>query len=142
MAKNRLVSASSPANARLRGGDLYPCFMFAGIDEVRLGNIFDFDEDDFRKRREDFIRASRKSNREDCGSCWAANICGGCMGSAFWASGRLTGNDPSWCEFQRETIAYVAEKIARLHSDKMLWQRLADAFKNATYEAEQRGVIV
>ena len=105
-------------------GDLYPCFMFSGNEAMRLGNALQFVKQDFDKRLEEFVSASRKTNREGCDKCWAVNICSGCMGAAYWASGRLTGNDPCWCNLQRETIAYIAEKIARLHSDKAVWQGL------------------
>ncbi len=117
-------------------GDLYPCFMFSGNEEVRLGNIFSFDRTSYEANLSAFVEGARKSNREGCDRCWAVNICSGCMGNSYWATGRLTGNDPSWCNLVRETIAYVAEKIARLHSNKVVWERLVEAFKNPVNDAE------
>ncbi|HHY34486.1 MAG TPA: radical SAM protein [Firmicutes bacterium] len=117
-------------------GDLYPCFMFVGAAEFLLGNIFHLDKSDFEKRRDTFIRAARKSNRSNCSSCWASNICGGCMGSAFWATGCLTDNDPAWCELQRQTIAYAAQRLAKLHSDQAAWQCFVDTLTKATNDVE------
>ncbi len=61
-------------------GEIYPCHMFEGEKEFRLGNIF---EPDFSltPNLEAILRLREytKNERKQCYSCWARNFCSRCV---------------------------------------------------------------
>lgn len=70
-------------------GHAYPCFMFIGMEEFFLGNVFD-DEFPVRRRvKKVFQRmaAENKDNDENCTRCWVKPLCFGCTGGDFVKTG-------------------------------------------------------
>ncbi len=57
-------------------GNIYPCICFKGRQEFILGNIFDSPEA-FDINRNKLLERIQRHRNEECGRCWAINLCGG-----------------------------------------------------------------
>lgn len=110
-------------NKRLRGcgagseylavtadGSLYPCHQFAGIEEYKMGTVFEGDPDSgIRKQFEDTHIYSKKG----CNECWAKYYCsGGCAANAYMANQDIRVPYEIGCETERRRIeSAIAMKI-------------------------------
>ncbi|WP_139904393.1 thioether cross-link-forming SCIFF peptide maturase [Clostridium thermarum] len=62
-------------------GDIYPCHQFVGIEEFKLGSIF---EDNFRDDLAMEFKDAHIYNKPKCMGCWARFYCsGGCQANNF-----------------------------------------------------------
>jgi len=92
-------------------GQLSPCFMFVGHESFDMGKI----EKGGRwlsSKGEAILAAIRQNDKDNhpvCRTCWAKNVCSGCIGSDYLATGSLS-TKPQ-CAF---TMATAAETIVRL----------------------------
>lgn len=59
-------------------GDVYPCHGFVGIDEFKMGNVFDedFPGESYSSIKNIFKNINVYASKE-CSSCWARFLCGG-----------------------------------------------------------------
>lgn len=80
-------------------GDLYPCWMFAGDKNYRIGNISTTDgqtvlESPVLQR----IYKNSKANNEDCRVCFARHLCNACLGNNRIATGAVERMSPAFCD--------------------------------------------
>ena len=63
--------------------EIYPCFMFTDMEELKMGNVFDenvFESDKLNMILDKLIRFSIKDNNDECNNCIIKEICTGCLG--------------------------------------------------------------
>lgn len=62
-------------------GDLYPCYMFVGVEEWKIGHVSSGLDHAKRLR---FLERFRQRKREQCSACWARYQCsGGCYKETY-----------------------------------------------------------
>ena len=70
-------------------GNISPCFMFTGIEDFTMGNVFS--ETFIQNRRAaniyETLISNDKTNYLECKKCWAAPFCSGCIGADYISSG-------------------------------------------------------
>ncbi len=63
-------------------GSLYPCHQFDGIEEMKLGNVWEGVQN--KKLQEQFKKANFLFNKKECATCWARFYCsGGCLANNY-----------------------------------------------------------
>ncbi len=61
--------------------DIYPCHQFVGMDEWKMGNLFDCTFDENKK---EYFSKANIYNKKGCEDCWAKFYCsGGCNANNF-----------------------------------------------------------
>jgi uncharacterized protein len=94
-------------------GDIYPCWMFAGIQEHAMGNIL---RDELRGPKAlkviDRIDANSKTRNPICSECYARGVCSVCIGNSHNSNGRLEDPSPAYCETVRGMLRVVLERLA------------------------------
>jgi len=83
-------------------GDLYPCHQFVGLEDFKIGDVFNgVNREDIRK---DF-RVSNISTRDDCKVCWAKYYCsGGCVANAWQFNNSLDLPYKVGCELEKKRV--------------------------------------
>ena len=83
-------------------GDIYPCHQFVGIDEWKMGTIFDGEVD---KDIADYFAKTHIYSKEGCADCWARFYCsGGCNATSFIYDGDVRKPNKLQCELMRKRI--------------------------------------
>ena len=83
-------------------GDLYPCHQFVGMEEFKMGTVYEGVTDE--KRREEFS-ACNVYSKPDCKKCWAKFYCsGGCAANAYQYGGSILSQYKTGCELQKKRI--------------------------------------
>ncbi|MFX0198324.1 MAG: radical SAM protein [Candidatus Hodarchaeota archaeon] len=69
-------------------GYLYPCFMFTGLKDFQLGNVFNeyFLQKDVVNKIFKRILMNDKANDPECLKCWASPFCSGCIGAEYFTN--------------------------------------------------------
>ncbi|MBP1543157.1 MAG: thioether cross-link-forming SCIFF peptide maturase [Oscillospiraceae bacterium] len=83
-------------------GDIYPCHQFVGIEEWKMGNLYDgtFDHD----IKTTFAKTHIYS-KIGCRDCWAKFFCsGGCNANAFIYEGDIRKPHKISCEMQKKRL--------------------------------------
>jgi uncharacterized protein len=92
-------------------GDVYPCFMFVGRQEMCLGSL---QHDTWLTNRGrkilDDIRLADKTRRATCRTCWARHTCRGCLGADYLAGGNF--QEKTACLFVRSLTAEAVVRLA------------------------------
>lgn len=75
-------------------GDIYPCFMFIGLDEFCLGNVKRFNIREYNKTRAAILNIFNEANsNEKCNECWIKGMCektyGHCIGARYLQNGDI-----------------------------------------------------
>lgn len=93
-------------------GDIYPCHQFVGLEEYRLGNLFDGSFDFDLSHR---FAQMNVYTREGCRDCWAKFYCsGGCSAANVFANGDMRVPAKLACELERKRVeCAIALKAAR-----------------------------
>ncbi|NWG26768.1 MAG: radical SAM protein [Pseudorhodoplanes sp.] len=92
-------------------GQLSPCFMFVGHESFDMGKIEKGDRW-LSSHGEAILESIRKNGKDQhpvCRTCWARNVCTGCIGSDYLATKTLSAKPQ--CAFTKAT---AAETIVRL----------------------------
>lgn len=112
-------------------GDIFPCFMFAGQSEHRLGNVFDHppDDDYLWDKLQAFIRRNHKSARPECRSCWARKLCTGCMGNVQMTTGSLENTWGLMCRVMKAIAEETMHQLAAVQQDAALWKRFVSQYR-------------
>jgi radical SAM protein with 4Fe4S-binding SPASM domain len=96
--------------------DVYPCWMFAGKPDFRMGNIL---EDGLERMLSgDVIArvlANTKLTNETCSTCYARFVCHACIGNNQIRTGFIEGVDPRFCDRTRRNLVTVLSAIATGH---------------------------
>lgn len=93
-------------------GELYPCHQFAGIDEFKMGTVFEgVNTPDIRK---EFEKCNVYS-KDECAKCWAKFYCsGGCASNAYSSNGDIFKPYKIGCELQRKrTECAIMVRVAQ-----------------------------
>lgn len=83
-------------------GDLYPCHQFVGIDEFKMGTVYEGVTS--TERREEFSKCNVYAKTE-CRECWAKFYCsGGCAANAYQYGGSILSPYKIGCELQKKRV--------------------------------------
>ncbi len=83
-------------------GDIYPCHQFVGIDEWKMGNIYD---GKVNGEIADYFAKTHIYSKQGCSECWARFYCsGGCNANGFVYEGDVRKPMPQQCELMRKRI--------------------------------------
>jgi len=113
-------------------GDVYPCHMFIGVDEFKMGNVHDddFPEKNFKRIREMFYNANIYSS-SDCNVCWARFLCGGeCHYFSYICNKNLTSPRNQRCLEMRLIIEAVLSEVAEVFQNELKTKNLLNALKS------------
>jgi uncharacterized protein len=81
-------------------GDIYPCHRFVGLEELRMGNIADYNAGELN----DYHRAT-VDHLPECRNCWARYYCGGgCFYFHKARTGDMHRRDPFDCRVMKAKI--------------------------------------
>lgn len=97
-------------------GDVYPCFMFIGVEEYKMGNIKDTQENDFIRIKTQCEENTIESN-SNCKDCWATKICAqaysGCIGTLYFENGDIKKPVKEKCEISKVVLEEVLYQIKK-----------------------------
>ncbi len=110
-------------------GDIYPCFMFAGQAEYRLGNVFDSEQEMFKTRLGYFHNFNLKETRVKCRSCWARKLCTGCMGNIQMSAGSLEGVWEPMCDIMKAIAEEIMRLLASTRENTRLWEQFVARYR-------------
>lgn len=83
-------------------GNIYPCHQFVGIDDWKMGNLYDgsFDND-----IKSIFAATHVYSKQGCRDCWAKFFCsGGCNANSFIYEGDVKKPHKLSCEMQKKRL--------------------------------------
>jgi len=83
-------------------GEVYPCHQFVGIDEWKMGSIYDgvIDQD-----IANYFAKTHIYSKEGCSECWARFYCsGGCNATSFIYDGDVRKPNKLQCELMRKRV--------------------------------------
>ncbi len=83
-------------------GNIYPCHQFVGIDDWKMGNLYDgsFDND-----IKSIFAATHVYSKQGCRECWAKFFCsGGCNANSFIYEGDVKKPHKLSCEMQKKRL--------------------------------------
>ncbi|OOB80129.1 MAG: thioether cross-link-forming SCIFF peptide maturase [Epulopiscium sp. Nuni2H_MBin003] len=91
-------------------GDLYPCHQFVGIDEFKMGDVFNGVINTVKR---DEFSSCNVYQKEDCTSCFAKFYCsGGCAANSYNFNGTINGTYDVGCELQKSRLECAIGLIA------------------------------
>ena len=83
-------------------GDLYPCHQFVGLEDFKMGTVFD------GVKRMDIREEFEKCNvyaKEECKKCWCRFYCsGGCAANAYQLNGDILKPYKIACDLQKKRV--------------------------------------
>ncbi|MDY6323747.1 MAG: radical SAM protein [Catonella sp.] len=83
--KDYYCSAGTNSFSVSTSGDIYPCFMFDGKRQFKMGNVNEKTDDNKFTATKDKIQSLSKTTNGNCKDCWANKLCdstcAGCIGS-------------------------------------------------------------
>lgn len=83
-------------------GDLYPCHQFVGIDEYKMGTVY---EGITTPERQDEFKCCNVYTKDECKDCFAKFYCsGGCAANAFNFNGTINSTYEIGCKLQRKRV--------------------------------------
>ncbi len=108
-------------------GDIYPCHMDTGIEDLKLGNIQGvniFNNPD--KYKERFPLLFNINNKEKlCSGCWVQNICAGCTRKWFFINEEnnyAMQPNRDLCESNKKHIERILLLIAHIRRTPQKWE--------------------
>jgi uncharacterized protein len=98
-------------------GSIYPCHQFDGINEMKLGDIYNGISN--KTTEEKFKAANFLFNKEECAYCWARFYCsGGCLANNYSINGDIFKPYKTGCELQKmriEAALFVQSKLKEMN---------------------------
>lgn len=83
-------------------GEIYPCHQFVGIEEWRMGSLFD---GTFSDEIKSYFAKTHVYSKEGCRDCWAKFYCsGGCNANSFIYEGDVMKPHKLACEMQKKRL--------------------------------------
>jgi len=113
-------------------GDVYPCHMFIGDDDFKMGNVHDddFPGDKFERIRERFYEINVYNSRE-CSICWARFLCGGgCVWQSYTINKDLFRPADRRCLEMKSIIEALLPEIAEIFQDEIKTKTLINSLKS------------
>jgi uncharacterized protein len=120
------------------GGDVYPCWMFAGKETFRMGNVMrDPVFNDLAHKVLGRIKKNDKTTNAQCSVCYARYVCSACIGNNENSTGKLERIDERFCNNVRQTLKTVVIGVAKAKQDAPQWNALVEAAKQrrTTFQA-------
>ena len=106
-------------------GDMYPCWMFAGMDQFKMGNVLRNDVfNDLGAKVERRIRSNTKAANEQCSTCYARNVCHACLGNNQNSTGALEDAEEHFCNNIRSTLQAVLVEIGVAKQEPGKWAQI------------------
>jgi uncharacterized protein len=113
-------------------GDVYPCWMFAGMDQFRMGNVLrDEVFNDLAAKVLSRIALNTKKNNPYCSKCYARYACNACIGNNQNATGAIEKMSDAFCNTVRDSLRSVILKLGVARQDPMRWDALLKAAQHA-----------
>lgn len=83
-------------------GDIYPCHQFVGMEEWKMGSVYNGIIN--KEMKDEFAKANVYS-KKDCKECWAKFYCsGGCNANSQQYAGGLLNSHKLSCDMERKRI--------------------------------------
>ena len=83
-------------------GDIYPCHQFVGVDEYKMGSLYDGSFD--TQIKDDFAKA-HVYTKPECKKCWAKFYCsGGCNANNYIYQGDIHAAHKLSCQIQKKRL--------------------------------------
>lgn len=83
-------------------GDIYPCHQFVGIDNWKMGNIYD---GEVNREIADYFAKTHIYSKKNCADCWARFYCsGGCNATGYIYEGDVRTPNKLQCELMRKRV--------------------------------------
>ncbi len=83
-------------------GDIYPCHQFVGMDEWKMGSVYDGSLN--LEMKNQFAKANVYS-KEDCRECWAKFYCsGGCNANSLQYAGSILKSHKLSCALEKKRL--------------------------------------
>lgn len=96
-------------------GDIYPCHQFVGMNEFRMGTVFD---GLVNREVQTAFKSSHIYSKEDCMKCWARFYCsGGCAANAHQFNNDLNKPYSIGCELERKRVECALWAQAELNKN-------------------------
>ena len=97
-------------------GDIYPCHQFVGIEDFKMGNLYDGTFNDDIKQK---FAAAHVYSKPECKKCWAKFYCsGGCNANNYLYAGDILNAYKLSCQIQKKRIecAIMMKAVKMLES--------------------------
>lgn len=96
-------------------GDIYPCHQFVGIEQWKMGNLYD---GTFNDEIKSYFAKTHVYSKEGCRDCWAKFFCsGGCNANSFIYEGDVHKPHKLSCEMQKKrlecALALAADRASK-----------------------------
>ena len=96
-------------------GDIYPCHQFVGIEQWKMGNLYD---GAFNDEIKSYFAKTHVYSKEGCSDCWAKFFCsGGCNANSFIYEGDVHKPHKLSCEMQKKrlecALALAADRASK-----------------------------
>ena len=97
-------------------GDIFPCHQFVGIDEFKMGNLY---EGTFNQDMKSDFAAAHVYTKPECRECWAKFYCsGGCNANNYMYAGDVHNAHKFSCQIEKKRLeCAIMLKAARLDRD-------------------------
>jgi uncharacterized protein len=83
-------------------GDIYPCHQFVGVDECKMGSLYD---GSFNTEMKDEFAKAHVYNKPECKKCWAKFYCsGGCNANNYIYQGDIHAAHKLSCQIQKKRL--------------------------------------
>lgn len=83
-------------------GDIYPCHQFVGMEEWKMGSVYD---GSLNREMKDMFAKSNVYTKEDCLNCWAKFYCsGGCNANSLQYAGDIKKPHRLSCEMEKKRL--------------------------------------
>ena len=83
-------------------GDIYPCHQFVGVDEYKMGSLYD---GTFNLEMKDEFAKAHVYNKPECKKCWAKFYCsGGCNANNYIYQGDIHAAHKLSCQIQKKRL--------------------------------------
>ncbi len=83
-------------------GDIYPCHQFVGMEEWKMGSLYD---NTFDLERKDYFARANIYGKEECLNCWAKFYCsGGCNANNLQFNGSVLKPHKLSCELEKKRL--------------------------------------
>ena len=97
-------------------GDIYPCQRFVGVEEHKMGNIYENNLDQKEFLDKTYINSAE---RQKCKKCWVRKLClGTCAHSSYVNTGKVNENSEILCTFYRALYEDAVKFYVTLTDDE------------------------
>jgi uncharacterized protein len=112
-------------------GDIYPCYMLTGIEDLYMGNILDpnFPDSNYYEVMERLMKNTIK-NCKPCNTCWARTICRSCYGRMHITNDTISRAHSQTCAVSKTLFDYVIFKLSELMLDPVKFNSLKSIENN------------